>query len=93
MFKKVVIGISGGVDSAVSALLLKNKGFNLHGVFMKNWDITDETGYCSSESDWIDAQWICDRLEIPIQRVDFVKEYWNDVFEYLSSLPVLERRN
>lgn len=82
MFKKIVVGISGGVDSAIAALLLKQRGFNVHGVFMKNWDITDETGNCSLENDWIDAQWICDKLKIPVQRVDFVKEFWNDVFGY-----------
>lgn len=48
---------------------------------MKNWDIVDETGHCSSIKDWEDAQMICDKLRIPIHQVDFVKHYWNDVFE------------
>lgn len=56
------------------------KGFNVHAVFMKNWDQTDETGFCSIEKDWTDAQIVCDKLDIPIQKVDFVKEYWTDVF-------------
>ncbi|XP_054009643.1 mitochondrial tRNA-specific 2-thiouridylase 1 isoform X1 [Hylaeus anthracinus] len=83
MFKKVIVGISGGVDSAVAALLLKNKGFNVTGVFMKNWDIADETGKCSVEEDQEHAQWVCNKLKIPLVEVNFVKEYWNNVFSYL----------
>lgn len=101
MFRKVILGISGGVDSAVSGFLLKQKGtfeyfikvkkktknvsflkgFDVHAVFMKNWDLVDETGFCSAEDDWIDAQYVCDKLQIPIQRINFVKQYWTDVFE------------
>ncbi|KAK1121027.1 hypothetical protein K0M31_010809 [Melipona bicolor] len=84
MFKKVIVGISGGVDSAVSALLLKNKGFNVTGVFMKNWDIKDETGICKVEEDYEDAQWVCNKLEIPLVEVNFVKEYWHNIFCYLT---------
>ncbi|XP_043597520.1 mitochondrial tRNA-specific 2-thiouridylase 1 isoform X1 [Bombus pyrosoma] len=84
MFKKVIVGISGGVDSAVSALLLKNKGFNVTGVFMKNWDIKDETGICQTEEDYEDAQWVCKKLDIPLVEVNFVKEYWNNIFSYLT---------
>ncbi|XP_071867535.1 mitochondrial tRNA-specific 2-thiouridylase 1 isoform X1 [Bombus fervidus] len=84
MFKKVIVGISGGVDSAVSALLLKNKGFNVTGVFMKNWDIKDETGICQIEEDYEDAQWVCKKLDIPLVEVNFVKEYWNNIFSYLT---------
>ncbi|XP_028046803.1 mitochondrial tRNA-specific 2-thiouridylase 1 isoform X3 [Monomorium pharaonis] len=80
MIKNVVVGISGGVDSAVTAFLLKIKGFNVTGIFMKNWDIRDETGKCVVEKDYNDAQWICKKLEIPLIQVDFVKEYWNEVF-------------
>ncbi|XP_011629598.2 LOW QUALITY PROTEIN: mitochondrial tRNA-specific 2-thiouridylase 1 [Pogonomyrmex barbatus] len=83
MIRNVVIGISGGVDSAVAALLLKNRGFNITGVFMKNWDIRDETGKCAIERDYDDARWICDKLKIPLIQVDFVKEYWNEVFSDL----------
>lgn len=83
MIRNVVAGISGGVDSAVAALLLKNKGFNIIGVFMKNWDIKDETGECTVEKDYQDAQWICNRLKIPLIQIDFVKEYWNEVFSDL----------
>ncbi|XP_024875846.1 mitochondrial tRNA-specific 2-thiouridylase 1 [Temnothorax curvispinosus] len=81
--RNVVVGVSGGVDSAVAALLLKNKGFNVTGVFMKNWDIRDETGRCAVERDYDDARWICDKLKIPLIQVDFVKEYWNEVFSDL----------
>ncbi|XP_060823928.1 mitochondrial tRNA-specific 2-thiouridylase 1 isoform X1 [Bombus pascuorum] len=84
MFKKVIVGISGGVDSAVSALLLKNKGFNVTGVFMKNWDIKNETGFCQTEEDYEDAQWVCKKLDIPFVEVNFVKEYWNNIFSYLT---------
>ncbi|KAF5275073.1 hypothetical protein FQA39_LY07010 [Lamprigera yunnana] len=81
--KKVVVGISGGVDSAVTALLLKKKGFNVHGLFMKNWDIVDETGICRSDEDFQYANITCDKLKIPLIRVNFVKEYWNEVFSDL----------
>lgn len=78
---KVAIGISGGVDSAVSALLLKRKKFDVVGVFMKNWDAVDEEGKCEADREFEDAQWACDKLEIPLKQVDFVKEYWNHVFQ------------
>lgn len=55
-------------------------GFNVIGVFMKNWDIRDETGTCIVEKDYDDAQWICNKLKIPLIQIDFVKEYWNEVF-------------
>lgn len=83
MIRNIVVGISGGVDSAVAALLLKNKGFNITGVFMRNWDIKDETGYCIVEKDFEDARWVCDRLKIPLVQVDFVKDYWHEVFSDL----------
>ncbi|XP_075216587.1 mitochondrial tRNA-specific 2-thiouridylase 1 [Lycorma delicatula] len=79
-FKRVALGISGGVDSAVSALLLKKKGFDVTGVFMKNWDPLEESGNCSYNYDLEDAEWLCTKLEIPFKVVDFVKDYWNDVF-------------
>lgn len=86
---KVVVGISGGVDSAVAALLLKQQGYDVVGLFMKNWDsninndiegITD--GICPQELDYRDAKAVCDELSIPLYRVDFIKEYWDDVFSY-----------
>ncbi|OAD59769.1 Mitochondrial tRNA-specific 2-thiouridylase 1 [Eufriesea mexicana] len=84
MFKKVVVGISGGVDSAVAALLLKNKGFNVTGVFMRNWDIRDETGKCQADEDYEDAKWVCNRIKIPLVEVNFIKEFWNNVFCYIT---------
>lgn len=56
-------------------------GFDVRGIFIKNWDLVDETGFCSAEQDWEDAQKVCDKLQIPIKRIDFVKQYWTDVFE------------
>lgn len=80
MFKKVAVGISGGVDSSIAALILKTKGFNVQGVFMQNWDIRDEKGVCSSEEDFKDAQFVCNKLGINLHHVNFVKQYWNEVF-------------
>ncbi|XP_075154985.1 mitochondrial tRNA-specific 2-thiouridylase 1 [Haematobia irritans] len=80
MFRKVVIGISGGVDSAVSAFLLKERGFNVLGVFMRNWDEFDESGRCSGEQDLLDAEYTCNKLGIELRKVNYVKEYWNSVF-------------
>ena len=86
---KVVVGMSGGVDSAVSAYLLDKEGYEVIGLFMKNWDsninndkegITD--GICPQEQDFKDAKSVCDYLGIPLYRVDFIKEYWNTVFTY-----------
>ncbi|BFZ08846.1 hypothetical protein BsWGS_11885 [Bradybaena similaris] len=78
--RRVVCGISGGVDSAVSALLLKQKGFDVVGLFMKNWDIRDEKGTCTTDEDRSDAEFVCKTLNIPLYEVDFVKQYWNEVF-------------
>lgn len=86
---KVVVGMSGGVDSAVSAYLLDKEGYEVIGLFMKNWDsningdkegITD--GICPQELDFIDAKKVCDKIGIPLYRVDFIKEYWDNVFSY-----------
>lgn len=77
---RVVVGMSGGVDSAVSALLLKQAGYDVLGVFMKNWEEKDEEGVCTSESDWQDVRQVCETIGIPYYSVNFAKEYWDRVF-------------
>jgi tRNA-specific 2-thiouridylase len=79
---RVMIGMSGGVDSAVAALLLKQQGYDVVGVFMKNWEEKDENGVCTSTEDYIDVQRVCDTIDIPYYSVNFVKEYWDRVFTY-----------
>lgn len=90
--KKVVIGISGGVDSSVAALLLKEQGYDVIGLFMRNWDSSINNDYlgnpdlnndiCPQEKDYNDALEVCKKLDIPLRRIDFVKEYWDYVFTY-----------
>lgn len=74
--------MSGGVDSAVAALLLKEQGYNVVGVFMKNWEETDEDGTCTADEDYMFVRNVCDQLEIPYYTVNFSKEYWDRVFTY-----------
>lgn len=90
--KKVVIGMSGGVDSSVAAIKLKEQGYEVIGLFMRNWDsftngeLQDapigKTGICPQEEDYNDAKAVCDKLGIPLHRKDFVKEYYDYVFKY-----------
>jgi tRNA-specific 2-thiouridylase len=79
---KVVVGLSGGVDSAVAALLLKQAGHQLTAVFMKNWDDDDDQSYCPAKQDLQDARGVCERLDIGLQTVSFSAEYWNRVFRH-----------
>nr|XP_023666679.1 mitochondrial tRNA-specific 2-thiouridylase 1 isoform X1 [Paramormyrops kingsleyae] len=81
--RHVVCALSGGVDSAVAALLLKRTGYHVTGVFMKNWDYLEERGVCTSEQDCEDAYKVCQILDMPFHQVSFVKEYWNEVFSNL----------
>ncbi|RFC34644.1 MAG: tRNA (5-methylaminomethyl-2-thiouridylate)-methyltransferase [Candidatus Nitrotoga sp. LAW] len=78
----IVVGISGGVDSAVTALLLKQQGYKVIGLFMKNWEDDDNDEYCSSRQDLIDAVSIADTIDIPIETVNFAKEYKDRVFSH-----------
>lgn len=79
---RVVVGMSGGVDSSVSALLLKNQGYDVVGIFMKNWDDTDENGVCTATEDYNDVIAVCNQIGIPYYAVNFEKQYWDKVFTY-----------
>ncbi|CAM3981296.1 tRNA 2-thiouridine(34) synthase MnmA [Cohnella lubricantis] len=79
---RVVVGMSGGVDSSVTALLLKQQGYDVIGVFMKNWDDTDEFGVCTADADAEDVRRVCDQIGIPYYTVNFEEEYYDRVFEY-----------
>ncbi len=82
MAKRVILGMSGGVDSSVSALLLKEAGYNVIGLFMKNWDEKDEYGVCTATEDSDDARRVANQLGIPYYAINFEKEYWDRVFTY-----------
>jgi tRNA-uridine 2-sulfurtransferase len=79
---KVIVGMSGGVDSSVAALLLKHQGYRVEGLFMKNWDEDDGTEYCTAKVDFADAQAVADKLDIPLHGANFAAEYWDHVFEH-----------
>ena len=89
---KVVVGMSGGVDSSVAAILLLKQGYEVEGLFMRNWDSTLNGDFlgnpdlnediCPQEQDYNDAVKVCEKLGIPLHRIDFVKEYWDYVFSY-----------
>ncbi|GAA0457145.1 tRNA 2-thiouridine(34) synthase MnmA [Alkalibacillus silvisoli] len=79
---RVVVGMSGGVDSSVTALLLKQQGYDVVGIFMKNWDDTDEFGVCTATQDYEDVARVCNQLDIPYYSVNFENQYWDKVFQY-----------
>ena len=79
---RVIVGMSGGVDSSVSALLLLQQGYKVEGLFMKNWDEDDGTEYCTAIADLQDAQDVCDKIGIKLHQANFAAEYWDRVFEY-----------
>lgn len=86
--KKVVIGLSGGVDSAVACLLLKEQGYDVQAIFMQNWDsyinnenYNNQKDKCDNQYEWEDAQAVANKIGVPITKIDFIDEYWNDVFK------------
>ena len=80
--KTAVVGLSGGVDSSVAALLLKEQGYNVIGLFMLNWEEEGENGACTAEEDFADVRRVCATLGIPYYSVNFAKQYYERVFEY-----------
>lgn len=82
MKAKVIVGMSGGVDSSVAAWLLQEQGYQVEGLFMKNWEQDDTDGYCAAAEDLADAQAVCNQLRIPLHSVNFSKEYWDRVFAH-----------
>jgi tRNA-uridine 2-sulfurtransferase len=80
--KHIVVGLSGGVDSSVAALLLKNASYRVTGVFMQNWQADADDPFCHAEQDLTDARTVCDKLNIPLKTINFAKEYWHKVFSY-----------
>jgi tRNA-specific 2-thiouridylase len=83
--EKIVVGMSGGVDSSVAALLLKRQGYDVIGVFMNNWEETTPNGACTAVEDWNDVRSVCDLIGIPYYSVNFAREYWDRVFSYFLS--------
>lgn len=83
--KTVVVGMSGGVDSAVSALILKEQGYNVVGLFMNNWEEKDENQVCTATEDYEDVRRVCEEIGIPYYSVNFAKEYWERVFSHFLS--------
>ncbi|WP_255249127.1 MULTISPECIES: tRNA 2-thiouridine(34) synthase MnmA [Halomonas] len=79
---KVIVGMSGGVDSSVSAVLLMQQGYEVEGLFMKNWDEDDGTDYCTAKEDLADAEAVCEKLGIKLHTANFAAEYWDNVFEH-----------
>ena len=80
MTKRVILGLSGGVDSAVAALLLKDEGYDVHALHMTNWE--DDDGYCTAAEDLQDARRVCEQLDIPLHHANFARQYRDQVFEY-----------
>jgi len=79
--EKIIVGMSGGVDSSVAALLLLERGASVEGLFMKNWDEDDGTEYCTAKADHEDAAEVARRLGITLHTANFAAEYWDNVFE------------
>lgn len=80
--QRVIVGLSGGIDSSVTAFLLKQQGYEVEGLFMKNWEEDDTESYCAASIDLADTQAVCDRLDIPLYTINFAAEYWDRVFTH-----------
>lgn len=80
--EKIIVGMSGGVDSSVAAYLLLQQGYRVEGLFMKNWEEDDADGYCPADADKKDAQAVCDTLGIPLHTINFAEQYWQFVFDH-----------
>src|SRR5579859_5776925 len=78
--ERIVVGMSGGVDSSVAALLLKRQGYEVVGLFMKNWEDDDDDEYCPAREDWVDVASVADILDIELEAVNFAAEYRERVF-------------
>ena len=83
--KRVIVGLSGGVDSSVSALLLKQQGYLVEGLFMKNWNDDDGTEYCTAREDLLDAMQVAQQIGIELHTVNFAESYWDNVFSHFLS--------
>src|SRR3990167_781731 len=83
--KKVIVGMSGGVDSSVAAYLLQEQNYEVEGLFMKNWEQDDTDGYCAAAVDLADAESVCHQLGIPLHTVNFAQRYWDNVFTLFLS--------
>ena len=84
----VSVALSGGVDSSVAAWLMKQHGYDVSAIFMKNWEEDDDATYCAAAEDLNDAQQVCDKLGIELRSVNFASEYWDNVFEdFLEKYP------
>ena len=84
--KRVVVGLSGGVDSSVAALLLKEQGYDVIGLFMRNWEEEDENGRCTAEDDYADVRSVCTTLGIPYYTVNFARVYGTCVCAFSRGL-------
>ncbi len=82
MKQHIIVGMSGGVDSSVTAALLCEQGYQVTGLFMRNWDSDDKDPYCTATQDLTDARTVCDKLNIPLKTVNFAQEYWDNVFKH-----------